>query len=752
MIVEGPAAAKRLPKHVALKTDFCIVGGGLAGTCAAITAARAGLRVVLIQDRPVVGGNASSEVRLWVLGATAHMTSNNRWAREGGVVDEILVENMYRNPEGNPVIVDTILLEKVIQESNITLLLNTAAHDVEKDGADRIRGVRAYCSQNETAYTVEAPLFCDSSGDGVLAFLSGAAFRMGAEKKAEFGEAWTPSEQYGELLGHSMYFYSRDTGRPVRFVAPSYALKDISKITRWKTLNAASTGCRLWWLEWGGRFDTVRETEKIKWELWKAVYGVWDYIKNSGKFPDAANLTLEWAATIPGKRESRRFEGDYILKQQDVVEQHTYPDAVSYGGWSIDLHPADGLYSSFPSCTQWHSKGVYQIPYRCLYSRNINNLFLAGRIISVSHVAFGSTRVMGTCANSAQAVAMAAVLCSRENLLPRDIAREDRIPGLRRELLKAGQYIPGAVLEDPQDLARSARAGASSFLRLGRLGPSGGKQKLDAAWAMMLPVPAGKVPLATFYADVERATTVKAELRACSRKGSFTPDVVLARLDIPVQAGRDRVLLCGFEAELDSPQYVYYCLRENPDVAVHLSAQRVTGILACRRARPQAPPPDIGIESFEVWPPQRRPAGQNLALSMNPPLDRFAPGNVVNGVARPTTGPNAWVAAFDDPRPRLTLAWDRTQTIRSIVLSFDTDLDHPMESVLLGHPESAMPFCVKHYRVLDDAGKTLYEAGGNHQTRNVISLTRPAETKALHIEVLETHGAPAAIFEVRCYA
>src|SRR5687768_8984952 len=146
----GSVNRKFLEKEV--KADLVVTGGGLSGVCCAITAAREGLSVVLIQDRPVLGGNSSSEVRLWVLGATSHMGNNNRWAREGGVIDEILVENMYRNPEGNPVIFDALLLEKVSSEPNITLLLNTAVHTAEKKSDDLIRSVTAYCSQNQTTY------------------------------------------------------------------------------------------------------------------------------------------------------------------------------------------------------------------------------------------------------------------------------------------------------------------------------------------------------------------------------------------------------------------------------------------------------------------------------------------------------------------------------------------------------------------------------------------------------------------------
>src|SRR5690606_57458 len=141
--------------------------------------------------------------------------------------------------------------------------------------------------------------------------------------------------------------------------------------------------------------------------------------------------------------------------------------------WALDLHPADGIYSEKPGCNQWHARGVYQIPYRCLYSRNIRNLFLAGRIISASHVAFSSTRVQATLSTAAQAVGMAAALCVRSNLLPAEIARSPRIELLQRELIRRGQYIPGVRLDDPEDLARSARLSASSVFELGALPPDG---------------------------------------------------------------------------------------------------------------------------------------------------------------------------------------------------------------------------------------------------------------------------------------
>ena len=212
-------------KQVDLQADLVVVGGGLSGVCCSITAARQGLKVVLVQDRPVLGGNASSEVRLWALGATSHMGNNNRWSREGGVIDELMVENLYRNPEGNPVIFDTVVIDKVLEEPNITLLLNTSVFSLEKHDNQSIKLVRGFCSQNSTLYEMSAPLFCDASGDGVVGYMAGAAYRMGAETAEEFGEKFAPSVEYGGLMGHSIFFYSKDTGKPVKFVPPGFALK-----------------------------------------------------------------------------------------------------------------------------------------------------------------------------------------------------------------------------------------------------------------------------------------------------------------------------------------------------------------------------------------------------------------------------------------------------------------------------------------------------------------------------------------------
>ena len=747
-------------KQVTLLADLVVVGGGMAGVCCSLTAARAGIKVVMVQDRPVLGGNASSEIRLWILGATSHMGNNNRWAREGGIIDEILVENMYRNKEGNPVIFDTILLEKVLQEANITLLLNTSVYELQKKDGRNIKSVAGFCSQNSTRYTLEAPLFCDASGDGIVGFLSGAPFRMGAEKTEEFGELFAPNvEDYGELLGHSLYFYTKDVGQPVKFVAPSYAIKEISKIFRWRSYRLEEHGCWLWWVEFGGRLDTVHQTEEIKWELWKVVYGIWDHVKNSGEFPESENLTLEWVGTIPGKRESRRFEGDYMLVQQDIIEQRQHYDAVAFGGWSIDLHPADGVYSEKQPCNQWHSKGIYQIPYRCYYSKDIENLFLAGRIISASHVAFASTRVMATSAHGGQAVGMAAALATKNKWLPRDLASHDRISTLQQALNRQGQSIPQLVFNSPDNLMQRAQIIFEDHLVLSEIPFDGPWIALNSPAGQLLPLEDGKKYAFTLQLKALEETKVTLELRTSSKFFNYTPDVLLERKIINLSAGLQKIRV-AFEATLDQSQYGLICLRANELVSIRTSETLISGVVAVfnkfnkavSNYGKQDPPDGIGVESFEFWTPRRRPDGRNIAMQIHPPLDCFGVENIANGMMRPGHKPNAFVASLDCEECVIDIYWPEMERIDEIVLFFDTDYDHPMESALLGHPEHIMPYCVENYSVKNCGTTLLFRTECNHQTMNQIKLDTPVDTKHLQITLKrKMPNVPISLFEVLCF-
>ena len=756
MVKQELLSVKRENKIVTLESDLIIVGGGMAGTCAAITAARNDIKVVLVQDRPVLGGNGSSEVRLWILGATSHMGNNNRWAREGGVVDEILVENLYRNKEGNAVILDTILLEKVVNEPNITLLLNTMVYGLEKGDDENISTLRAFCSQNSTEYMLSAPLFCDSSGDGIVGHLAGASYRIGAEGKDEFGEGFTPQEGYGELLGHTIYFYSKNTGKPVKYVAPSYALKDINKIPRFRNIKTGDMGCNFWWFEYGGRRDTIHDTEEIKWELWSVVYGVWDYIKNSGKFPESENLTLEWVGTIPGKRESRRFEGPYMLKQQDIVEQTHFQDTVSFGGWAIDLHPADGVFSALPGCNQYHSKGIYEIPYRCFISKDIKNLFVAGRLISASHVAFGSTRVMATSGHGGQVVGMAAAMCAQSGLKPVDLLDTEKMVALQQNLNILGQGIPHVPIDESENLAAKAKIEVSSTLSVQEIPFDGNWLELNFSAGQLLPMTKDTLYTFEIMADAKFDTIVEVELMASSKTFNYTPDQLIEKQKIVLKQGI-QLKKIAFKNVFHENQYGFIIFRSNPEVKIRCSEKRMTGILSVfNKTNPavnnygkQLPPEGSGFDSFEFWCPERRPKGQNIAMNITPALSCFSKDQLVNGFTRPYLKTNAWAADWNDTNSTVTLTWDEPQTIKSVSLFFDTDYDHPMESSQMGHPEDVMPFCIRNYTVKDDKGNLIFEKIGNYQTINILRPKSGFSTKSLHFEFEQLlANAPTSIFEI----
>jgi hypothetical protein len=740
--------------------DLVVVGGGMAGVCCAITAARQGIKVALIQDRPVLGGNASSEVRLWVLGATSHMGNNNRWSREGGVIDEILVENTFRNKEGNPVLFDMVLVDKVLAEKNIELFLNTIVLDVEKSSEKIISQVTAFNPQNQTEFTFKAELFADCSGDGIVSYLAGAAFRIGAEDKEEHLELFAPDKnEYGELLGHSIFFYMKDTGKPVSYVAPDFALKDIEstipKVMKPEYFSTGHHGCKYWWLEYGGRIDTIHDTEAIKYELWKVVYGIWDYIKNSGKYPEAANYTLEWVGVIPGKRESRRFKGHYMLTQQDVIEQRNHYDSVAFGGWSIDLHPADGVYSAKNGCNQWHSKGVYPIPYRSYVSYDIDNLFIGGRLMSASHVAFGSSRVMCTSAHGGQAIGMAAAFCKKDKKNPTDFIAPEEVKKIQRALIATGQYIPQLKLNEFGGLAAKAEISASSELNLSEIKKGDSYFQLNYPVAMLLPLK-DKVPHIQFIAKSEEETTIDIQIRTSIKKFNFTPDAILFQKTYNVVKGEQTVEIEFDELGIEKGYY-FICIMKNPAVQIAESNELITGVMsvfnyqnpAVSNYGKQTPPENIGVDTFELWCPIRRPKGKNLAMKFSPALESFSSGNLRSELFRPVVESNAWVADMSDANPTITLQWENAQWISEITLFFDTDSDHAMENVQMGHHDSAMPFCVKEYRIFDENDVELYSSYNNHQTVNKIKLSNDQKVSQLKIEMKHpSNNTPAALFGI----
>ncbi len=425
--------------------DFCVVGGGLAGVCAAISAARHGAKVVLIQDRPVLGGNCSSEIRMMIGGA------HGKDMRECGILEELECENFYINTSLKYSVWDSVLYGKVMAEKNITLLLNTSCLDAKMEGK-RIKSVKAWQSNAETFHVIEAKYFADCSGDSILAPLTGAEFRYGREARSEFGESIAPIEADKCTMGMSCILQARETGSPKKFIKPdwAYTYKTDEDFPFRYHDNIADNN--YWWIELGGTGDALHGVNDYQEELIKIAYGVWDHIKNQCDH-GAENWELEWIGLLPAKRESRRYVGRYIINENDVNAGGKFSDIVAYGGWTMDDHFPEGFYYAGGESTIWHpAPSPWGISFRALYAKDIENLFFAGRNISVTHVALSSCRVMATCAIVGQAVGTAAAQILSDGTTPDTID----IAKLQQTLMDDDCYLPGLqrALKEPTRVAK----------------------------------------------------------------------------------------------------------------------------------------------------------------------------------------------------------------------------------------------------------------------------------------------------------
>ncbi|MEX0774204.1 MAG: FAD-dependent oxidoreductase [Phycisphaeraceae bacterium] len=462
--------------HLTHEFDVCVVGGGMAGMCAAIAAARHGARTALVHDRPVFGGNASSEVRMWICGA--HGPHN----KETGLLEEIQLENQYRNAAGNYSIWDSVLYEKVFFEPNLTPFLNCSCTDAQVQGG-RITSLRAWQLTSQTWHTIHAKLFVDCSGDSILAAVTGAEFRTGREARHEFDEDIEPVVGDARTMGNTLLIQLRRTDEPQPFVAPRWAYKFTSPDDLPHRMRGVH-GSNFWWIEVGGLNDTIADAESIRDDLYKVAWGVWDYIKNrSPQRDEAENWALEFLGALPGKRENRRYVGDHMLTQHDVRGGGPFDDVVAFGGWSMDDHHPAGIYYPRKPTIFHPAPSPYGIPYRSLYSRNIANLLFAGRNISVTHAALSSTRVMATCAILGQAAGTAAALCITHDCLPRSLSTGDRLRQLQQTLMNDDCFLPGFTRQ-VNELAQAAKlSGGGSEVALLRDGHDRDRPDQPHAWA-----------------------------------------------------------------------------------------------------------------------------------------------------------------------------------------------------------------------------------------------------------------------------
>lgn len=440
-------------RNKTLEFEVAVIGGGAAGICAAVAAARNGAKTVLVQDRPVLGGNASSEIRVHLNGVN-HL-KDGLPERETGIIEEFLLLNRFQNPQESFTVWDHVLYDFVTREPNLKLFLNTSAMKSETENG-AIVSATCYQLTTELVYYIKAKQFIDCSGDGNMAATAGALYRTGREAASEFNEKYAPQEADGWQMGGTVLLSSKDMGKPVPFEAPSFVREyEADKSHKKRKLIPFVEG--FWWVELGSEDDIIADYEENRNKLMGYAYGVWDYLKNSGKFPETENYALDWVCSLPGKRESRRFMGDFILSEGDLLNNRHFEDAVAFGGWSLDEHNPGGIENLSEPPSYFHERfdEVYQVPYRSLYSKNISNLLFAGRNISQTHMALSSSRIMGTCALEGQAVGTAAALCIRYGSSPRGIYK-NHLKELQEQLMRDDAFIPRHPANDVNDLAKKA--------------------------------------------------------------------------------------------------------------------------------------------------------------------------------------------------------------------------------------------------------------------------------------------------------
>ena len=781
--------------------ELVVCGGGIPGVCAAVTAARRGVKVALIENRPILGGNGSSLALVPPHGAASFW--HNRMAREGGILEEVMIEYAARSPlADNRRIFDMILHEWCTREASLDLYMNTRVDSVKASNG-RIRSIRTTQHSTETIFELEAPLFVDATGDAFVAEAAGAEFRVGREGRDEFGEHLAPETGDAKTLPCALYLIAHRRDHPMPFKAPDWIAKRqgcesfphrphvVDKFAMGKRLNEEGSAIQLfWWCSLGGERDIIKESESIQADLEAEAFGVWDHMKNhcTQETRDAlANYEAVWWSPFPLRRESRRVVGDTMLIGSDVFEAKLFEDRVAHGGWPVDVHPPEGLRSNDPPCDQTFLNEMYSVPFSIMYSRNVDNLMLAGRCISVSHVAMGSIRVMNSLGAAAQAVGMAASICVKKGIDPREV-REKHMLELQQGLLKDDVYIIRLPNADPDDLALKATVSTSSELGLQVAEPDGFLE-LKYDMAQQLPVSQGKVDTVSvrLKSELGEAVIVKARILTSGKLARFDNQEAIGEADLVVAPGEEKWYDVEIGQEFKEDTLLWIRLDRTPGVSWgYTNKEAFNSRFAVRFEGELKPKPSHGLariapqkddwiainhhgrlpEELHLWIEDTvglkydRKVRATFCCRISPAPKPYGGANVVNGISRAEDWPNIWISAPREEIPQnIALSWETPQTISEVLLTFDTDLCAPDRC--FGWPREAfrfpfpVPECVKDYRILAKRGEEwmeLLSIEGNYHRRRIHQLDTPIQTAKLKIEILETHGAESArIYEVRVY-
>lgn len=700
--------------------------------CAALAAARLGIDTILVHNRPVLGGNSSSEIRVWTRGATG---AGNLFSEEMGVLGILKMRNLYTNPQFNPIFWDEVLLDAVLGQENITLLLNTNVERMEcSDGC--IKQISGVQQASEIEYILEGKMFIDATGDGILGEQSGVPYQVG--NCIYDGEN---RKQQKELLSSSILYYVKDAGEPVSFVPPDYAY-DMGYIESLvnkggRIISEKQTGSDCWWFEYGGFQNTISDSQQITIELKKLVLGIWNYIKNSGKYPEAENCTLEWLGSIPGKRESRRMVTQYLLSKQDIFDSREFEDGAFYGGWYMDFHPPGGLNSNEENCTQI-PVSIYQIPLRCLYNAKVKNLLLAGRNIGTRQEAFSTSRVMNTCALSGQAAATLAWKCIREKKDPADLSKVE-IKEIIETLLREDMFIPGKKGEGENDLARNAVISASSEYYIKDI-PA--EEFFSLEEGGFLTVPASDETLVMVRMKnllQESPVQMKTEYFMSNLPSCLKPGKNVKEEIIQIEPGEQWVKIELPEEAKD--QFCTIVFEKNEYVKIRLNALQNPGILCGNEKQPEYRNPCIKWNAHGIYSPQ----------------------NVVNGYSRPYKGANMW-CSDEEKNPWILLEWKEKIMFRELRIFFDPELSMEIPSSCAGRWDDSHRFVMRRgmppqlfrdFRIetfSDGRWKILTEVSNNWQRMIVLEFKEDIPAEKLRITLNRTWGDPRAhLYQISVY-
>ncbi|OUM99586.1 MAG: hypothetical protein BAA02_04570 [Paenibacillaceae bacterium ZCTH02-B3] len=771
-------------RRITAKHQLVVCGGGLAGFCAAVAAARQGIDTCLVHNRPVFGGNSSSEIRVTPHGAA----SFHAYARETGIISELLIEERARNHEyinengWTNSVWDLVLYDMAVKTENLTFHLNTHVTDVIMAGESRIRSVICQVANAETELELEGDVFIDCTGDGIVAVKAGCEWRMGAESREEFGEPHAPLKASRNVMGSSIHFKAVDVGYPVPFEAPEWAVKyENPKFFYELRHPLGNTGhskrylAGYWWLEIGTPFDTIHDNEKIRHELTRHTLGVWDWIKN--RDPHLKKVTetfaLEWIGQVPGKRESRRIMGRLLLTELEILNKTEFHDEIAYGGWFVDVHAPGGLLAREipPEEQTSHSSakrvvcGPYGIPLRILIAKDVDNLLMAGRNVSVTQTALGTVRVQGTTSLMGQAAGTAAAVAIRKGIPPAATAEPGTVKEVQQILLREGCFLPHHKNEDPLDLAREAKVTASSEALLTGAGPDDrGAHRGLSFWktfnqsvlsdvlsrrrGQWIAVGTGELrSIAVCLSNLsDRVQPVHARLMKVQHIWDYRTDPAMELRSgvLHVPPGSRRWI--EWEVNLDESSglragsYVRLDLLPNEHVEWHRSGQIVPGHVC---AYEKEPGEDL----------QRYDHGITMSFRVDPPQPCFRADNVTSGVTRPYQYTNLWRSDPHAPLPQwVELEWNVPRKVSRVELTFAGNLLREYHSY---EPLYRDPQCVRNYSVsvwTDGGWKEVVRVEGNYQRQRKHDLAEPAETGRLRVTVYATNGDPsAAIYEIRCY-